>query len=105
MRSNIKRTEPSKRDEEKCISSRWLIISRRALIKSKANRDKARDSKRDRLQPFYPATYQRVSVLRWNVPGQVEGQDKGQTIRKRNTNQLTKQPTTNQRATGLPAPK
>ena len=101
----MKRTEPNKRDKEKCIRSKRFVILWCFLIEYRANRDKARDSKRDRLQPFYPATYQRVSVLRWNVPGQVEGQDKGQTIRKRNTNQLTKQPTTNQRATGLPAPK
>lgn len=79
----MKRTEPNKRDKEKCIRSKRFVIFRRALIKSKANRDKARDSKRDRLQPFYPAIYQRVSALRWNIPGQVEGQDKRQTIRKR----------------------
>ena len=75
----MKRTEPNKRDKEKCIRSKRFVIFRRALIKSKANRDKARDSKRDRLQPFYPAIYQHVSALRWNVPGQVEGQDKRQT--------------------------
>ncbi|KAA4620358.1 hypothetical protein F3B42_24445 [Bacteroides ovatus] len=98
----MNRTESSKRDEEKCIRSKRLIIFRRALIKSKANRDKARDSKRDRLQPFYPAIYQHVSALRWNVPGQVEGQDKRQTIRKRkqqgNTNETRTDTQINQRS-------
>ena len=89
----MKRTEPNKRDKEKCIRSKRFVIFRRALIKSKANRDKASDSKRDRLQPFYPAIYQHVSALRWNVPGQVEGQDKRQTDTQ--INQLSKQ-----RATG-----
>ena len=93
LRSNMKRTEQNKRDKEKCIRSKRFVIFRRALIKSKANRDKARDSKRDRLQPFYPAIYQHVSALRWNVPGQVEGQDKRQTDTQ--INQLSKQ-----RATG-----
>lgn len=65
---------------------------RRVLIESRANRDKAKDSKRDRLQPSQSIIYQRVPALRWNVPGQVEGQDKGQAKRKqerKSTNKLT----------------
>lgn len=90
-RSNMKRTEPSKRDEGKCIRSKRLIISRRALIESKANRDKARDSKRDRLEPHQSFVYQSIVDLCRSVPGQVEGQDKGQVIRKRNAMQPTNQ--------------
>lgn len=65
---------------------------RRVLIESRANRDKAKDSKRDRLQPSQSVIYQRVSALRYSVPGQVKGQGKGQTKRKqerKSTNKLT----------------
>ena len=78
----MKRTESRKRDEEKCIRSKRFVISRRALIKSKANRDKARDRMRDRLEPSQLIVVQYLYGLDWNVPGQVEGQDKGQTTRK-----------------------
>lgn len=44
----MKQTEPSKRDEEKCISSKRLIIFRRVLFESKSNRDRSRDRIRDR---------------------------------------------------------
>lgn len=66
---------------------------RRVLIESRANQDnKAKDSKRDRLQPSQSVIYQRVSALRCSVPGQVKGQGKGQTKRKqerKSTNKLT----------------
>ncbi|MCM0343916.1 hypothetical protein J8K86_19265 [Bacteroides fragilis] len=50
---------------------------------SRANRDKARDSRRDRLETHQSFVYQSIVDLCRSVPGQVEGQDKGQVTRKR----------------------
>lgn len=82
LRSNIKRTEPSKRDEEKCISSKRFAILWRFLFEYGAIRDRSRDSKRDRLKPSQLIIVQYISGLDWKFSGQVEGQGKGQATRK-----------------------
>ena len=82
LRSNIKRTEPSKRDEEKCISSKRFAILWRFLFEYGAIRDRSRDSKRDRLKPPQLIIVQYISGLDWKFSGQVEGQGKGQATRK-----------------------